>query len=107
MRAIFGPVDHCAYPCLWMKRAYRWNAVAGPAHGARLAAVGAPALAPHAPLGPVARRHVAGALLLLVGHGTPEAAVILLTSFEFKNRDTEYSYILGYFVCYNPKYFQP
>merc|ERR1719351_567487 len=55
---------------------HRRNAVAGPAHGARLAAVGAPALAPHAPLGPVARRHVAGALLLLVGHGTPETAVI-------------------------------
>merc|ERR1719322_1261530 len=55
---------------------HRWNAVAGPAHGARLAAVGAAALAPHAPLGPVARRHVAGALLLLVGHGTPETAVI-------------------------------
>merc|ERR1719322_265171 len=55
---------------------HRWNAVAGPAHGAGLAAVGAPALAPHAPLGPVARRHVAGALLLLVGHGTPETAVI-------------------------------
>merc|ERR1719322_1251255 len=55
---------------------HRRNAVAGPAHGARLAAVGAPALAPHTPLGPVARRHVAGALLLLVGHGTPETAVI-------------------------------
>ena len=70
-----------------MKRAYRRNAVAGPAHGARLAAVGAAALAPHAPLGPVARRHVAGALLLLVGHGTPETAVILSTSSEFKNRE--------------------
>merc|ERR1719322_287294 len=55
---------------------HRRNAVAGSAHGARLAAVGAAALAPHAPLGPVARRHVAGALLFLVGHGTSEAAVI-------------------------------
>ena len=84
--------------------AYRRNAVAGPAHGARLAAVGAPALAPHAPLGPVARRHVAGALLLLVGHGTSKAAVILSTSFEFKNRTLALIYILGYFVCYNPNY---
>lgn len=73
-----------------MKRAYRRNAVAGPAHGARLAAVGAPALAPHAPLGPVARRHVAGALLLLVGHGTPETAVILSTRFELKILKPEY-----------------